>query len=86
MLIVVPCLIRNLALTHYQLPKSITGVFLGAEITTPRVRRMIEAHLKDLAAGALSVVIDKRFALRDAAAAHEYIESRAAFGRVVLIP
>jgi NADPH:quinone reductase len=66
--------------------QSVTGVFLGAEITTPRVRRMIEKHLADLAAGTLTVVIDKRFALRDAAAAHTYIESRAAFGRVVLIP
>ena len=66
--------------------QSLTGVFLGAEITTPRVRRMIETHLKDLATGALTVVIDKRFALREAAAAHAYIESRAAFGRVVLIP
>ncbi len=45
----------------------ITGVFLGAEITTPRVRNMIEDHLKDLASGALKMVIDKQFALRDAA-------------------
>ena len=66
--------------------QSVTGVFLGAEITTPRVRRMIETHLKDLAAGSLRVAIDKQFALRDAAAAHAHIESRGAFGRVVLIP
>jgi len=66
--------------------QSVTGVFLGAEITTPRVRRMIETHLKDLASGALKVVIDKQFPLRDAAAAHAHIESRGAFGRVVLIP
>ncbi len=66
--------------------QSITGVFLGAEITTPRVRTMIEGHLKDLAAGTLKMVVDKQFPLREAAAAHAYIESRAAFGRVVLIP
>jgi NADPH:quinone reductase len=34
----------------------------------------------------LKMAIDKRFALRDAAQAHALIESRQAFGRVVLIP
>jgi NADPH:quinone reductase len=66
--------------------QSISGVFLGAEIATPRVREMIERHLDDLASGALTVVIDRRFPLREAAAAHAYIESRQAFGRVLLIP
>jgi NADPH2:quinone reductase len=66
--------------------QSITGVFLGAEITTPRVRGMIERHLTDLAGGALKMVIDKQFPLRDAAQAHAFIESRQAFGRVVLVP
>ncbi len=66
--------------------QSITGVFLGAEITTPRVRNMIAAHLNDLAAGTLKVAIDKRFPLSEAAAAHAHIESRSAFGRVVLVP
>ncbi len=47
---------------------------------------MIDAHVNDVATGALKVAVDKRFALSDAAAAHAYIESRAAFGRVVLIP
>ena len=31
-------------------------------------------------------MIDRKFPLAEAAAAHAYIESRAAFGRVVLIP
>jgi NADPH2:quinone reductase len=31
-------------------------------------------------------VIDSTFPLREAAAAHRHIESRAAFGRVLLIP
>lgn len=66
--------------------QSLTGVFLGPEITTPRVRDMIGRHLRDLASGALKVVVDKQYALRDAAAAHAYIESRGAFGRVVLVP
>ena len=40
----------------------------------------------DVADGALKVVIDKTFALKDAADAHRYIESRQAVGRVLLIP
>ena len=47
---------------------------------------MIARHLEDIAKGELKVVIDRTFPLSQAAAAHEYIESRQAFGRVVLIP
>ena len=47
---------------------------------------MIEGHLRDVASGALRVVIDRRFPLAEAAAAHAHIESRNAFGRVVMIP
>jgi NADPH2:quinone reductase len=32
------------------------------------------------------VIIDRAFPLSEAAAAHAYIESRQAFGRVLLIP
>jgi len=64
--------------------QSITGVFLGAEIL--RARDMIQRHVDDVAAGKLTVVVDRTFPLADAAAAHEYIESRQAVGRVVLIP
>jgi NADPH2:quinone reductase len=39
-----------------------------------------------VAAGKLAVVIDRAFPLREAAAAHAFIESRQAFGRVLLIP
>jgi NADPH2:quinone reductase len=42
--------------------------------------------IDEVAAGTLSVVIDRTFPLAEAAAAHAYIESRQAFGRVVLIP
>lgn len=66
--------------------RSLTGVFLGAEIITDRVYNMIQRHINDAARGALKVVIDKTFPLKDAAAAHEYIESRKAVGRVLLIP
>ena len=66
--------------------RSLTGVFLGAEIMTDRVHDMIQRHINDAAAGKLKVVIDKTFALKDAASAHAYIEGRGAVGRVLLIP
>ena len=66
--------------------RSLTGVFLGAEIFTDRVHDMIQRHIDDAAKGKLKVVIDKTFALKEAAAAHAYIESRQAVGRVLLIP
>ncbi|MHB8577430.1 MAG: quinone oxidoreductase family protein [Dehalococcoidia bacterium] len=66
--------------------QSLTGVYLGAEMATERVRTMIAQHLKDVTAGTLTVVIDRTFPLSEAAAAHAYIESRSAFGRVVLVP
>jgi len=46
---------------------------------------MIARHIADIASGALKVMIDRTFPLSEAAAAHAYIESRAAFGRVLLI-
>jgi NADPH2:quinone reductase len=66
--------------------QSLTGVFLGAEIVTDRVHDMIQRHVEDVAKGALRVAIDSTFPLREAAAAHRHIESRQAFGRVLLIP
>lgn len=68
--------------------RSLTGVFLGAEVAfqTARVRAMLDTILRDLAHGELRTVVDRTFPLAQAAAAHAYIESRAAFGRVVLIP
>ena len=67
--------------------QSLTGYFLGAEIfLSPRPHAMIAGHLAAIAAGELQVVVDRSFALSEAAAAHAYIESRRAFGRVLLIP
>jgi NADPH2:quinone reductase len=65
---------------------SLTGVFLGAEMINERTREMIQRHVDDVAAGRLRVVIDRTYPLADAAAAHAYLESRQAVGRVVLIP
>lgn len=68
--------------------KTVVGIFLGAELVMQhaRVHRMIAGHLADLAAGRLQVLIDREYPLREAAAAHAYVESRAAVGRVLLIP
>jgi len=65
---------------------TLTGVFFGAEIINDRVQAMVARHLDDIARGELKVVVDRTFPLADAADAHAYIESRQAFGRVVLVP
>jgi NADPH2:quinone reductase len=67
---------------------ALRGVFLGGAILAeyPRVHAMIADMLERVASGELHVEIDRSFALADAAAAHEYLESRKAFGRVILTP
>lgn len=65
---------------------TLTGVFLGAELFLGDAYGTVEQIIRDVATGDLRVVIDREFALADAAAAHEHIESRQAFGRVLLIP
>lgn len=67
---------------------SLVGVLLGVEmaVNAPRTRAMIEGLLADVARGELRAVIDRSFPLSEAAAAHAYIESRQAFGRVLLVP
>ena len=68
--------------------KSLTGVFFGAELAIhhARVHAMVARHLEDAARGRLEIVLDRRFPLERAAEAHTYIESRQAFGRVLLLP
>lgn len=66
--------------------RTLSGVFLGAEIGTDRVHDNIQQLIEDAAKGELEVIIDKEFPLSDAAGAHAYIESRQAVGRVVLVP
>lgn len=67
--------------------QSLTGYFLGAELFLgPRAYPMVARQLEDVADGTLRTVIDRTFPLSEAAAAHAYIESRQAFGRVLLIP
>lgn len=66
--------------------RSLTGVFLGAEIATDRAHDMIQRLVDEAGRGEFKVVIDRTFPLSQAAAAHAYIESRQAVGRVLLIP
>ena len=66
--------------------RSLSGVFLGAEINTDRVHDNIQRLIDEAARGELKVVIDRTFPLSQAAEAHAYIEGRSAVGRVLLIP
>jgi NADPH:quinone reductase len=67
---------------------TLRGVYLGGAIVAEyaRIHAMIGDMLQRVADGALRVEIDRSFPLDQAAAAHAYIESRKAFGRVVMTP
>ena len=67
---------------------SLRGVFLGGALLAeyPRVHAMIGDLFNRVASGEVRVEIDRTFPLAEAAAAHAYIESRQAFGRVVMTP
>ena len=68
--------------------KRLIGVFLGAEMAMQhaRVHPMIQRQIQGVERGDLRVQIDRTFPLAEAAKAHAFIESRQAFGRVLLIP
>ncbi len=66
--------------------RTLQGVFLGAEIGSERGYANIQRLINEAARGEFKVIIDRTFPLSEAAAAHEYIESRQAVGRVLLIP
>src|SRR3954453_6390190 len=67
---------------------TLRGVFLGGAMLTelPRIHAMISDLFERVASGELRVEIAQTFPLAEAAAAHAYIESRQAFGRVVMTP
>jgi NADPH2:quinone reductase len=67
---------------------ALRGVFLGGALLAeyPRVHAMISDLFEQVARGDVQIVIDRTFPLAEAAAAHAYIESRQAFGRVILTP
>lgn len=74
--------------TIMQKNASITGVFLGAEMAMnpSRTHPLIDNLLARVARKELTVVIDATFPLAQAAQAHRHIESRKAFGRVIMTP
>lgn len=67
---------------------TLRGVYLGGAMLAeyPRVHAMIADLIGRVASGDLHVEIDRSFPLAEAAAAHEYLEGRNAFGRVVMTP
>jgi NADPH:quinone reductase len=67
---------------------ALRGVFLGGALLSeyPRVHAMITDLLERVASGELRVEVCRTFQLAEAVAAHAYIESRQAFGRVVMTP
>jgi NADPH2:quinone reductase len=67
---------------------TLRGVYLGGAMLRelPRIHAMISALFERVASGELRVEIARTFPLSEAAAAHAYIESRQAFGRVVMTP
>jgi NADPH2:quinone reductase len=68
------------------------GALIGMSLMTSlandyaRTYGVIAECIQRVARGELHVVVDRRFALADAAKAHAHIEGRSAFGRVVMLP
>ena len=67
---------------------ALRGVYLGGALLAEyaRVHPMIGELLERVADGELRVEVDRSYPLAEAAAAHAYVESRAAFGRVAMTP
>jgi NADPH2:quinone reductase len=67
---------------------ALRGVYLGGALLSEyaRIHSLIADLLERVASGELHVEIDRSFPLAEAAAAHAYVESRKAFGRVVMTP
>ena len=67
---------------------TLRGVYLGGALLSEyqRVHPMITELIERVANDDLHVEIDRSFPLSEAAAAHEYVEGRNAFGRVVMAP
>src|SRR3954453_17817431 len=72
----------------WQKNNALRGVYLGGAMAAelPRVHALIGDLIGRVASGDLHVEIDRFFPLAEAAAAHEYLEGRNAFGRVVMTP
>ena len=68
--------------------KTYVSYFQGAELrfNGERARANVQRLIDEVDRGELKVVIDKSYKLSEADQAHAYIESRKAFGRVVMVP
>jgi NADPH2:quinone reductase len=68
--------------------KTFVSYFQGAELrfNGERARANVQRLIEEVGRGELQVVVDRTFRLSEAADAHAFIESRKAFGRVVLVP
>lgn len=66
--------------------QSLLGVFMGSQLERPAVHATIDRLLQALAAQRLRVLIDRRFPLADAVAAHHHAETAKPLGRVILTP
>lgn len=62
------------------------GLMASLQYEYARIYAAIAQCIERVHQGELRVIVDKRFALRDAARAHAYVEQRSAFGRVVMLP
>jgi NADPH2:quinone reductase len=75
-------------LSMYPKNATLIGMSLSATFQNEYARpyKVIADCIDRVAAGELRVVVDKNFPLAEAAKAHAYVEQRAAFGRVVMLP
>ncbi|SDA82910.1 NADPH:quinone reductase [Pseudomonas sp. NFPP33] len=69
-----------------QANQTLMGVFMGTLFERSTVRSNVDSMLKAVATGRLRSVIDRTFALSEAAAAHEYAEKEKPLGRIVIKP
>jgi len=67
---------------------SLTGLSLMTSLANDYARtyQVIAECIARVVKGELRVIIDRKFPLRDAVAAHTHVESRSVFGRVVMLP
>lgn len=65
---------------------AVYGMLFGKELASHRVHKLVATLFADLAAGRITMPIDKKFPLSQAAEAHRYSEEGHPFGRIVMKP
>lgn len=66
--------------------QTLTGLFWGRELANAQARTLVDRLLQDALEGKFQIVIDRQFALADAALAHRYAEENRVLGRIILRP